>query len=175
MSLTLYDATVPSFLQTLGAVSGVLEQGLAHGKDAGLDPESLVEARIAPDMLPLRFQAISVMHHSAGALDGVARGVFSPPPDLGPLDYAGLRAVIADAQARVSTANRETLAGLDDREVEFRIGERTLMRFKAPDFLLSFSLPNFYFHATTLYDILRMKGAPLGKRNYLGAVRVIPG
>lgn len=172
MTITLYDAIVPSLLQTLGGVRGVLERGLAHCRETGLDPESLVETRLAPDMHPLRFQVISVMHHSAGALDGVFKGTFSPPPDLGPLDYVGLQALIAVTEARVSAATPEQVNGLVGRDVDFRVGDRSLMSFTAEDFLFSFSIPNFYFHATTAYDILRTKGVTLGKRDYLGAMRL---
>ena len=172
MSLTLYDVTAPSFLQTLAAVGGFLDRGLSYCKEAGLDPDALVETRLAPDMLPLRFQVVSVTHHSAGALEGALRGGFSPPPDLGALDYAGLRALIGEAVARVSAITPDQVNASADREVDFRVGERSVMRFAtAADFLLSLSMPNFYFHATTSYDILRMKGAPLGKVDYLGAMR----
>ena len=97
MTITLYDVTVPSYLQTLAAAQGVLARGDAHCQAAGIDPEGLVETRLAPDMHPLRFQVVSVMHHSAGALDALSSGGFSPPPDLGPLDYAGLQALLAEA------------------------------------------------------------------------------
>ena len=172
MTITLYDATVPSYLQTLAAAQGVLARGLAHCEATGLDPESLVETRLAPDMHPLRFQAVSVMHHSLNALDALASGGFSPPPDLGPLDYAGLQALLAEAQAKVSAIAPDAVNGAADKAVEFRRDGRVMMRFAAADFLLSFSLPNFYFHATTAYDILRMKGVPLGKRDFLGALRI---
>jgi hypothetical protein len=171
MTITLYDAVVPSFLQTIGAVQGILERGLAHCRETGLDPEALVETRLAPDMQPLRFQLVSVAHHSAGALDGVAKGTFSPPTDLGPLDYAALQALVADAKARVSATTPEQLNGLAGADLDFRIGDHSLP-FIAQDFLLSFSLPNFYFHVTTAYDILRTKGVPLGKRDFMGQMRL---
>ena len=172
MTLTLYDAIVPSWLQTLGGLGAVLERGRAHCAETGLDPQALVETRLAPDMHPLRFQVISVMHHSAGALDGAANGSFSRPPDLGPLDYPALQALIAETVARVSAVTPEQVNAVVGRDLDFRVGDRSLMSFTAEDFLLSFSVPNFYFHATTAYDILRLKGVALSKRDYLGAVRV---
>jgi hypothetical protein len=174
-NLTLHDVTVPSFLQNLRATRGVLERGLAHCSETGMDPAELVETRLAADMHPLRFQVNSVVHHSLGAIQGVLAGAFSPPPDLGLLDYAALQELVADAEAKVQAISPEQLNAAADGEVEFSIKGRVLMRFVAADFLLSFSLPNFYFHATTAYDILRMKGVQLGKRDYLGAMRIKAG
>ena len=79
MAFSLYDASVANYLQTLGAVGGFLERGLKHFRENNIDPETMVEARLAPDMLPLRFQIISVAQHSRGAIDGVQSGEFRPP------------------------------------------------------------------------------------------------
>jgi hypothetical protein len=171
MTISLYDAVAPSFLQTLQAVDRFLARGLEHCQAAHIDPESLVETRLISDMLPLRFQLISVAHHSATALEGVLQGAFSPPPDLGPLDYTALQGLIADAERRVSAVSPDAINAAADRGVDFRVGSQTLP-FTGQDFLLSFSLPNFYFHTTTAYDILRHKGVPLGKRDFLGRLRM---
>jgi hypothetical protein len=87
MALSLYDASVANYLQTLGAVSGFLDRGLAHFREHNIDPETIVEARLAPDMLPLRFQIISVAQHSRGAIEGVQQGVFNPPSFKTPFDF----------------------------------------------------------------------------------------
>ena len=79
MALSLHDATVANYLQTLGAVGGFLERGLKHFRDNNIDPETIVEARIAPDMLPLRFQIISVAQRSRGAIEAAQSGEFRPP------------------------------------------------------------------------------------------------
>ena len=171
MAISLYDVTVASYLQILGAVSGVMEKGLAHAKETGVDPADIVETRLCGDMLPFRFQAISVTHHSRGAIEGAKAGVFSPPPDLGPLDYAALQKLVADARDDLGKLSREEVEALQGRDMVFKIRDRE-MPFKVENFLLSFSLPNFYFHATTLYDILRWKGAPLGKRDFMGQMRM---
>lgn len=167
MAITLYDATVRSFLQTLGAVSGYLEKARGHVADA----ETLVEARLIDDMWPLRSQVISVVHHSAGAVAGVQAGVFRPPAFDAASDYAGLQARVADAIAQLSALSPEAVNALEDKDLIFELGPRQ-MPFRGADFLLSFSLPNFHFHATTGYDILRSNGVPLGKRDYMGALRV---
>jgi uncharacterized protein len=171
VALSLYDASVANFLQILGATGGFLERGLAHCNENKVDPAEIVETRLAPDMLPFRFQIVSVAHHSRGAMEGVQKGVFSPPSPPAGLDYAGLQALVADAQGALSALTPDVVNALGGGEVVFQIGDRKLL-FTAEDFLMSFSLPNFYFHATTAYDILRMKGAPLGKRNFLGRMRM---
>jgi hypothetical protein len=95
MALSLYDASVANYLQTLGAVGGFLERGLTHFQEKGVDPETIVETRLAPDMLPLRFQIISVAQHSRGAIEGVQSGEFRPPSFKTPYDFAGLQGLIA--------------------------------------------------------------------------------
>src|SRR5947208_10357703 len=79
MALSLYDASVANYLQTLGAVSGFLDRALAHFREQGIDPEKIVEARLWADMQPFRFQIVSVAQHSRGAIEGVQRGEFKPP------------------------------------------------------------------------------------------------
>jgi hypothetical protein len=171
MALSLYDASVANFLQILGATSGFLERGLAHCQEKKVNPAEIVETRLAPDMLPFRFQIVSVAHHSRGAIEGVQKGVFTPPSSSNGLDYAGLQALVTDAQSALAALTPDAVNALGGGEVAFQIGDRKLL-FTAEDFLMSFSLPNFYFHATTAYDILRLKGAPLGKRNFLGRLRL---
>ncbi|HKC52677.1 MAG TPA: DUF1993 domain-containing protein [Myxococcota bacterium] len=171
MAISLYDVTVASFLQVLGGVAGFLEKGLAHSHAKGLSLPELLDTRLYPDMLPFRFQIIAVAHHSANAIEGVKAGVFRPP--TGPMnqDYAGLQAVIADARARLEKLSRDEVETLQGKDVVFQLGDFKLP-FTAENFLMSFSMPNLHFHATTAYDILRLKGAPLGKRDYMGAMRL---
>ena len=170
MAISLYDVTVGRFLQTLGAVSGVLERGRAHCSENNLDPDEVARSRLWSDMLPFSFQIVSVAHHSTGAIEGVRRGAFSPP-DRAERTYAELQTLIADTLATLQQLSPGDVDGLEGRELVFSAGERRIP-FIAQDFLLSFSLPNFYFHATTAYDILRSKGVALGKRDYLGQLKV---
>ena len=170
MAISLYDLSVASFLQTLGGVAGFLERGLAHCTAKGIDANEIVETRLAPDMLPFRFQIMSVAHHSLGAIDGVKQGVFSPPS--GPNhDYAGLQKLVADARDGLKKLTPDEVNALEGRDVVFQLRDLRLP-FTAEGFLMSFSLPNFYFHAATAYDILRMKGVPLGKRDFMGQMRM---
>ena len=171
MAFSLYDATVANYLQILGAVGGFLDKSLAHFKEKGVDPAEVVETRLAPDMWPLRAQVVSVAHHSRGALAAARDGVFVPPSIKPNLDYAALLALVTEARNEISALTPEAVDALVGRDVTFKVGERTLS-FTAEGFLMSFSLPNFFFHASTTYAILRHKGAPLGKRDFIGRLKL---
>jgi uncharacterized protein len=171
MAFSLYDATAANYLQILGAVGGFLDKSLAHFKEKGVDPAEVVETRLAPDMWPLRAQVVSVAHHSRGALAAARDGVFVPPSIKPNLDYAALLALVTEARNEISALTPEAVDALVGRNVTFKVGERTLS-FTAEGFLMSFSLPNFFFHASTTYAILRHKGAPLGKRDFIGRLKL---
>lgn len=170
MATSLYELSVSSFLQTLGGVEGFLAKGLTHFKEKGVDPDAVVSARLAEDMLPFQFQIVSIAQHSIGAMRAVKAGLFTPPKG-GPTDYLGLQKLVADSRAEMQLLKADEVNALEGNDVIFQLGERKLP-FVVKDFLLSFSLPNFYFHATTAYDILRTKGVPLGKRDFLGRMRM---
>ncbi|MFM8754636.1 MAG: DUF1993 family protein [Phenylobacterium sp.] len=170
MAISLYDVSVGSMLQTVGAVSAFVEKGRAWCADAGVNPEEVVETRLASDMFPFRFQLLSVVHHSIHAIEGARAGVFGPPAPMD-LDYAGLQAHVADALSRLRALSADEVNALEGRDVVFKLGSSQIP-FTAEGFLMSFSLPNLHFHAATAYDILRQKGAPLGKRDYLGALKI---
>ena len=170
MSFSLYDATVANYLQILGAVSGFLEKGLTHFREKGIDPAEIVETRLAPDMLPFHFQIVSIAHHPRAAMEAAKNGIFKPPSPEPDLDYAALQTRVTEASNELSILTPEAVNGLLGRDVIFKVGDRTLS-FTAEGFLMSFSLPNFFFHATTAYDILRHKGAPIGKRDFMGKMR----
>lgn len=170
MSISLYDATILTYTQMLGAVERVLGRGLEHCREHGHNPEELVEMRLYHDMLPLRFQVLSTVSHSLGAIEGVRRGSFTPS-SKGTPDYAGLQGAVSEAKAALGAITVEEVNGFAGREVIFATGDIKLP-FGAEDFLLSFSLPNFYFHVSMTYAILRHKGVPLGKRDYLGRLRI---
>jgi hypothetical protein len=170
MAISLYDLSVANFLQTVGAVEVFLGRAAAHFKEKGVDPNEVVEARLAPDMLPFKFQIQSVAHHSLGAIHGVQAGQFSPG---GPTadTYAGLQKIVADAYEALQKLTPGDVNAFEGKDVAFQFRD-TKIPFTAEGFVQSFSLPNFYFHATTAYDILRSKGVPLGKRDFLGRMRL---
>ena len=171
MAFSLYDASVANYLQTLGAIAGILDRSLTHFREKGIDPETIVEARLSPDMLPFRFQIISVAQHSRGAIEGVQQGLFNPPSFKTPYDFAGLQGLIAQTREALTAWTPEAVNALGGKDVIFALGDRKLP-FVAEGFLMSFSLPNFYFHATTAYDILRTNGVPLGKRDFMGRLNM---
>ena len=170
MAFSLYAATVPSYLQILGSVSALLDRAESYCVENTLDPQTIIQAKLADDMFPFSYQVKSSAVHSLKSIEGVRRGVFSPDMTPPPDTFAALKACIADA------AN--ALQAIDPAEIESFIGRDMAFVFKdfrveftAENFLLSFSLPNFYFHSTTVYDILRWKGVPIGKRDFLGKMR----
>lgn len=171
MAFSLYDATVANYLQILGAVGGFLEKSLTHFREKGIDPAEVVQSRLAHDMQPLWFQIVSVAHHSRGAIEAAKNGVFTPPSAKPGLDFAALQALVAEARDELSALQPEAVNALLGHDVTFKIGDR-MLPFTAEGFLMSFSLPNFFFHATTAYDILRHKGAPLGKRDFMGKLKL---
>ena len=171
MAFSLYDATVANYLQILGAVGGFLEKSLTHFREKGIDPAEIVDTRLTPDMLPLRFQIVSVAHHSRGAMEAAKNGVFAPSSGKPDLDYVALQEMVTEARTELSALTPEAVNALVGRDVTFRLGDRALP-FTTEGFLMSFSLPNFFFHATTAYDILRHKGAPLGKRDFMGRLKL---
>ncbi|MBU6157329.1 MAG: DUF1993 family protein [Alphaproteobacteria bacterium] len=171
MSISLYDITIPSYLQTLTAIRGVLKKGAGFCQEKGIDPQSLVETRLAEDMFPLRFQVVSVAHHSIGAIEGLKKGTFGPPGVEQPQDYKGLQDLLDRAEDALRAVTPAEVNELQGRDMAFQMRDFRIP-FLAETFILSFSLPNFYFHAATTYDILRMKGVPLGKRDYLGQMRM---
>lgn len=168
MSFSLYDVTVGTYRQILDSIDGVLAKGAAHFSDNDLN--DVLNVQLIEDMLPFRFQVISVAHHSIGALRGVTKGEFGPPR-VTEQDYSGLQELVKDARAGLDEFSVDDVNSLLGKDVMFRMGSMSIP-FTAEGFLLSFSLPNFYFHATTTYDILRMKGVNLGKRDFLGTMQV---
>jgi hypothetical protein len=171
MSISFYDTSVKSYLQVLEGVTGVLAKGASHAAEAGLDLQEMVMTRLHDDMMPLHFQIISVAHHSWGAIQGMQQGSFSPPSFELDMDYPGLQAVVANAQERLAELKPDAIESLAEGSMVFKLSKNELP-FTNRNFLLSFSLPNFYFHATTTYSILRMLGVPLGKRDYMGQLRM---
>ncbi len=171
MAISLYELSVPNYLQVLGSVAGVLQKGADHAQAQGVDVDDYVQLRLADDMHPLSFQILSVWHHSLGAIRGLQAGQFSPPPDLGEKTYADLQGLVAEASSELQALPPDDIDVLEDNAMMFKMGEVEIP-FTPANFVQSFSLPNFYFHATTAYDLLRMQGVPLGKMDYLGAMRM---
>jgi uncharacterized protein len=173
MAFTLYAATVPSYVQILGSVLRLIGKAEAFCEEHGLEPNAVIQACLAEDMLPFAYQVKSTAVHSLGAIEGVRGGVFSPDTAPPPTTFEGLRQRIAQTIAALEAVEPDEIESFVGRDMRFEFGAHR-MDFAAEDFLLSFSQPNFYFHAATAYDILRMKGVQIGKRDFNGRVRKRP-
>lgn len=173
MTFSLYDATIPSNLQILRALKALLDKAEAFCTEKGIAPADLIDARLAEDMLPFGYQVKSCVVHSVAAIDGVRGGNFSPNRDPWPTDFAGLHAIVGTAIATLEATDRAEIDALVDVDTRFQFGDFA-MPFTGANFLLSFSQPNFYFHATTAYAILRGKGVSIGKRDFMGTPRMKP-
>ena len=171
MTISFHNASVGSYQQILTGVAAVLEKGAAHAEQNSIDPQELVMAKLHDDMMPLHFQVVSVCHHSLGALNGMSDGRFSPPSFELDKSYGELQEMVAASQKGVANFSESDASDIADKSMVFVLGEQE-MPFTNQNFLMSFSLPNFYFHAATVYDILRLQGVALGKRDYLGPMRM---
>jgi hypothetical protein len=170
MATSLYDLTVPTYLQTVSAVGGFLDRAAQHCAETGADPDDFMEARLIADMAAFNFHGEVVPHHSVSALEAIRTGVFDPPALVLPTRFADLQAMIAEAETALAAFSPDEVNSWAGKDLDLQIGPRRL-RFTAETFILSFSLPNVHFHATTAYAILRMKGVPIGKRDYEGRLR----
>lgn len=171
MPLSLHAAFVPSALQMLGATRKLVDKAESWCGEQGCGHDALTGARLVEDMLAFDYQVKSVAVHTRGAIDGVREGVFSPDMSPPPASFDAMRGKLDKAMGAVEAVSEEEMESWIGRPMRFVMGERTI-DFAAEDFLLSFSQPNFYFHAATAYDILRMKGLPLGKRDFMGRLRI---
>ena len=174
MPISLHTAFVPSALQMLGTADHLIDKAEAWCGETGCAHGEAIGARLHEGMLPFAYQVKSVAAHTAGAIDGVRAGVFSPELTPPPESFAGLREAIAKARDALAAVNEAEMEGFMGQPMRFEFRDYR-MDFTAEDFLLSFSQPNYFFHAATAYDILRMKGVAVGKRDFMGALRTKTG
>ena len=166
MSISMYQVSVPTFMHTLKALSGVLDNAARHAEAKGIDAAVLLGSRLYPDMFPLTRQ---VQIATDGAKGGAARlaGVDIPVYEDTEKTFADLIARCKKTVAFLESLKPEQIDSSEDKTItlEMRTGP---VSFKGLNYLLNFVHPNFYFHVTTTYDILRNSGVELGKRDYLG-------
>jgi hypothetical protein len=165
MAISMYQASVPVFVHGLSVLSHLLRQAEAHARDSGADPASLVEARLAPDMLSLTGQVQRASDTSKLALERLT-GVASPKLEDSETTFAGLYARIDRTIAYLDGFSENQLADAGSKPIQLNFGDFK-PSFTGTSYLLTFALPNFFFHVTTAHDILRHKGVKIGKRNYL--------
>jgi hypothetical protein len=168
MSTSLYDLTIPVFIRNLETLDKILTKGEAFAAEKGIDPADLLTARLYDDMAPLVSQIQRVSDSAKGTavrLGGVENVVMADEES----SFADLHARIAKTIAFLRTVSRDAIDGKEDVPVTLKTPSRSF-DFTGLDFVQTFVLPNFYFHMTTAYGLLRMKGVPLGKMDYLGGV-----
>ncbi|MDE2406098.1 MAG: DUF1993 domain-containing protein [Sphingomonadales bacterium] len=170
--LTLHQAVVPVFLQMLASAGRLLDKAERHCQDAGIAADELLSARLAPDMWDCAAQFQAACVQSAGALAGALAGSFTPAYPPMEHEFAALRTLVGATIAELKAAPPDAVEALCGREVVLRFSGHTL-RFEASGFLTGFALPNVLFHVGTAYGILRQRGVPLGKADYLGRIPLL--
>jgi uncharacterized protein len=165
MSISMYRASVPVFLQMLPALSGILDKAAAFATAKKIEPSVLLNARLAPDMYPLTRQ-VQLATDFAKAL--AARLAGQEPPK-----YADNEATIDELKARIAKTvaflkefKPAQIDGSEEREIKITLGGQP-KSFKGENYLVSLALPNFFFHVTTAYAILRQQGVEIGKGDYM--------
>lgn len=168
MTISMYQASVPVFIRMLGNLKGVLEKGAAHAESKKIDESVLINARLYPDMLPLARQVYIATDF--------ARGTAARLSGIEPPVYEDIEKTFSELTGRIDrtieflrTLKSSAIDGSESREIVRPIrGEPK--KFTGINYLLTFALPNFYFHTTTAYAILRHNGIELGKNDFIGAL-----
>jgi hypothetical protein len=164
----MYSMSVPVFTKTLGNLSAILDKAAAHAEAKKIDPAVLLAARLYPDMFSLTKQVQVACDFAKGTVARLA-GEEPPKYDDNETTIDALKARIARTVDYVQGFQAARLAGAEERDVQMKIRDQTLS-FKGLPYLAHMALPNFFFHATTAYDILRHNGVELGKRDFIGAI-----
>ncbi|MBR9909229.1 MAG: DUF1993 domain-containing protein [Gammaproteobacteria bacterium] len=168
MAFSMYELTVPVLQQGLGNLAGCLAKASAHCKDNNIQESALLNFRFYPDMYPY----VQQVQTAADTAIMAASRLAGEEPALLPqeeTDFAGLIARVEDARAKLKAIQPEQLAGSESKSISFTAMNTYRISFKnGADYLQKFILPNFYFHCTTAYDMLRHNGLPLGKRDFIG-------
>ena len=167
MALSLYDNTIPIFIKNLTITSAILTKARTHAEAHGIPLSQLVEGRLAPDMNPLSFQ-IQTMSNVSKAVPVRLAQTEAVPMDDNETTFEELQARIAKTIAALKKVEPGALEGKLDAEVTIQGRSRTV-HYSGKEYVLSWALPNFFFHQTTAYDILRHLGVPLSKLDFLGA------
>ena len=166
MTISLYAASVPSFQVSLKALKGILQKADAHAVAAKVDASVYLQARLYPNMFPLVRQVQITCDFAKGCAARLA-GIEMPKFDDNEATFADLQARIDKTLEFLGSVQPGQIDGQEGRDIEIKAGTRTL-NFKGQAYLTGFVLPNFYFHATAAYAILRHSGVEIGKGDFLG-------
>ncbi len=172
MALTLHEALIPSWMQIIDSVDAMIDKAASFASETGMAESDLVQAKLIDDMLPFSYQVKSVWGHSGYAIEAVRAGEYRPEMTPPPGTFAELKEALAKSREVLNGTMADELESIAGNDMVFAFGDKFRQEYTVQDFLLSFTNPNFYFHAATAYDILRMKGVPVGKRDFLGATKV---
>jgi hypothetical protein len=167
MTISMYQASVPIFVQFLTSLSAVLDKAAAHAEAKKIDPAVLLNTRLYPDMFPLVRQVRAATDHAANAGARLA-GLDVPKLANDEAGIPELKARIARTIDFLKSLEPAQIDGSEDKEIKITFPSGATREFTGLSFLLNQTLPNFYFHATTAYDILRQCGVELGKRDFMG-------
>ncbi|MEO8103340.1 MAG: DUF1993 domain-containing protein [Betaproteobacteria bacterium] len=168
MTISLYTASVPVFKQMLTSLGAVLAKAEAHATAKSIDPHALLQARLFPDMFPLTRQVQIAAEFARGASARLA-GVEVPVYEGNESSFADLQSTLAKSIAFIDTIGAAQIDGHEDREIVLRPGTPKEKKFTGQPYLMSYALPQFFFHVTTAYALLRHNGVEVGKRDYMGA------
>ena len=169
MSQSIYEVCVPTLLRALGNLAVVLDKGRAHAEQEKIDPTVLLNMRLYPNMFPLTRQVQIVSDTAKGCIGRLA-DVEIPKFEDNESSFADLSARIEKTAAFVRGFKPQQLEASESRAVVLKFPNRSVNFKNGWDYLLTFALPNLYFHCTTAYAILRHGGVPVGKMDFLGAV-----
>ncbi len=166
MAISMSSASLPIYTSMLSNLSHLLDKAQAHADAKKLDPAALTQFRLAPDMLPFTRQVLIACD---AAKNGVARmsGVEAPKFEDNESTLAELKARIDKTLAWLATVPADKLDGCEDKDITFPVGLDATRTMKGEAFLKHWSLPNFFFHTTMAYAMLRHNGVEIGKRDYL--------
>ena len=166
MSLSLYDVSIPVFIRTFGNLTEILKKGEAFADEKGMAHKELLEARLIEDMYPLTGQ---IQRASDAAKFAAVRvtGMENVPMADDEASFAELYARIEKTVALLKSVPQNAMDGKEEVEVVLKT-QNGPVEFTGRSYILNFAIPNFFFHATTAYAILRHKGVPVGKMDYLG-------
>jgi hypothetical protein len=166
MTLSVYTASVPVLTQMLTALSDVLKKAEAHAAEKNIEPDALLQARLFPDMLPFTRQVLIAADFAKGACARLA-GADVPKYEDTEQSFADLKARIARTIAFIEGFAPAQIDGSEDRDITTSAGPNS-KTFKGQAYLLNYALPQFFFHVTTAYALLRHNGVEIGKKNYMG-------
>jgi hypothetical protein len=162
----MYQASIPSFLRMLGNLSAILDKAAAHAEAKKIDPSIFINARLAPDMFPLSRQIQIATDMVKGCAARLA-GIDVPSYEDNETTFAELQARITKTKEFLQSVSAPQIEGSEDRQITVKFGSRELS-FLGQGYLFDFVIPNFHFHLTTTYTILRHNGVEIGKKDYTG-------